>query len=133
MLAVAVGLAALAPARPVLVAVLLAPLWGVAATRMVVPRGMLLAVRTTFTGLVVPVGNRISGAARISPLGVAGAGTPPTLAIVSMGWPVPGKTDWGRAVIRRGLVTPTAERKVELEGRPNEKVLNVYYVPFYSP
>ena len=83
------------PLRPVLVAVLLAPLWGVAVTWMVMPRGMLFAVRPTSTGLAVPVGNRISGAARIFPLRVAGAGTPPTLAIVSVGWPVPGKTGLG--------------------------------------
>jgi hypothetical protein len=104
-LAVAVELATV-PVRPVLVAVVFAPVWGVAVTWMAVPRGMLLAVRTTSTGLVVPTGRRISGAASRLPTGVAGADSPPTLAIVRLGWPVPGKTGWGRPVVSSGVVTP---------------------------
>ncbi len=77
-LAVAVELAKV-PARPVLVAVVLAPLWGVAVTTIVVPRGTLAALRVTWTGFVVPVGRMISGAVRKLPLGVPGAATPATL------------------------------------------------------
>ena len=104
-LAVAVALARL-PVRPELVAVLLAPLWGVAVTWIVVPRGMLLAVRRTSTGLVVPGGKRMSGAARKLPLGEAGAARPPMLARVRVGCPVLGKTSWGKAWDARGVVVP---------------------------
>jgi hypothetical protein len=104
-LAVAVELARV-PVSPVLAAVVLLPLWGVAVTWIGVPRGMLLAVRTTSTGFVVPVGKRISGAARTLPLGVAGAGIPATLAMVRLGWPVGGKTGWGRLAVARGVVDP---------------------------
>jgi hypothetical protein len=100
-LAVAVELARV-PVRPVLMAEVLLPLWGVAVTRMAVPRGLWLAGRVTGTGLVVPTGRRISGAARMLPTGLAGAGRPPTLAIVRLGCPVPGKTGCGRPVVAPG-------------------------------
>ena len=45
------------------------------------PGWMLLAVRTTSTGLGVPTGKRMSGLAAMLPVGVAGAAIPPTLAM----------------------------------------------------
>jgi hypothetical protein len=94
------------PLSPVLMALVGVPLWGVAVTWIVVPRGMLLAVRVTGTGLVVPTGRRMSGAARMLPTGVAGAASPPTLAITRLGFPLGGKTAWGRLVVEAGKVDP---------------------------
>jgi hypothetical protein len=96
--------------RPVLVAVVLVPLCGVAVTRTVVPTGMLLAVRATSTGFVVPVGNRISGAARTLPTGFAGAAIPPTLVMASVGCPAGGKTDCGKPVLAMGVVASSRMR-----------------------
>jgi hypothetical protein len=104
-LAVAVELATL-PERPELLAVVLLPLWGVAVTWMTVPSGMLLAVRVTATGLVVPVGSRMSGAVRKLPPGVAGAAMPPTLAMVRLGCPAAGNTGWGKAWEAMGVLVP---------------------------
>jgi hypothetical protein len=104
-LAAAVELARL-PVRPELVAVVLLPLWGVAVTWMTVPRGMLLAVRMTSTGFVVPVGSRTSGAARKLPPGLAGAAMPPTLAIVRLGCPAAGNTGCGKAWEAIGVASP---------------------------
>jgi hypothetical protein len=100
-LAVQVELACV-PSRSAHVAVVLAPLWGVALTCTVVPRGTLLALRTTATGFCVPVGSMISGAPNTLPTGLAGVEVPPMLAIARAGWPVPGKTGWGRLVTVRG-------------------------------
>jgi hypothetical protein len=98
------------PARPVLVALVLLPLWGVAVTWIVVPRGTFAALRATVTGLVVPVGSRMSGAVRKLPLGVAGAVTPATLAMVRVGWPAAGKTESGRLWVASGLRVPLTVR-----------------------
>jgi hypothetical protein len=108
-LAEAVELATV-PARPVLVAVVLAPLCGLAVTWTVVPRGTLAALRATWTGLVVPVGKRMSGTVRKLPLGLAGAATPATLAMDKEGWPAAGKTDSGRLWVASGSRVPLTVR-----------------------
>jgi hypothetical protein len=73
------------PSSKVQVAVFLVPLWGVALTWMVVPRGTLLAASPTITGFCVPTGSAISGAPNTLPTGLAGAETPPMLAMAIAG------------------------------------------------
>lgn len=68
----------------VVVAELPAPTSPFTVTVTEVPTGMLAPVRLTVTGLVVPAGSVISGAVK-EPSGVAGALTPPTEAMRSVG------------------------------------------------
>lgn len=46
----------------------------------------------------------MSGAAKMLPTGFVGAAIPPTLAILSVGWPVPGRTGCGNALVARRWV-----------------------------